>query len=171
MPDAAEAAAAEAVVDPALQAAVDAGEPEKVTELLKTLAGALSKSAQKKLVKSAEINKKKRDQGKAPQAAAAPAGKAKAAAAPAPAASAEASTASAAAPPAAGGGGGTSTCGEEHVVADVLACLRALALPELPDAALQALGARSDALGAAIAPRLNAMRNDAYVKGYSARAK
>ena len=170
MPDAAEAAAAEAVVDPALQAAVDAGEPEKVTELLKTLAGALSKSAQKKLVKSAEINKKKRDQGKAPQAAA-PAGKAKAAAAPAQAPSAAASAASAAAPPAVGGGGGTSTCGEEHVVADVLACLRALALPELPDAALQALGARSDALGAAIAPRLNAMRNDAYVKGYSARAK
>jgi hypothetical protein len=171
MPDAAEAAAAEAVVDPALQAAVDAGEPEKVTELLKTLAGALSKSAQKKLVKSAEINKKKRDQGKAPQAAAAPAGKAKAAPAAAPAASAAASAASAAAPPAAGGGAGTSTCGDEHVVADVLACLRALALPELPDAALQALGARSDALGAAIAPRLNAMRNDAYVKGYSARAK
>ena len=47
----------------------------------------------------------------------------------------------------------------------MLACLRALALPELPDAALQALGARSDALGAAIAPRLNAMRNDGHVKG------
>ena len=31
--------------------------------------------------------------------------------------------------------------------------------------------AATDALGAAIAPRLNAMRNDAYVKGYSARAK
>ena len=144
MPDAADAAAAEAVVDPALQAAVDAGEPEKVTELLKTLAGALSKSAQKKLVKSAEINKKKRDQGKAPQATA-PAGKAAPAPAPAPRRSVRRVRRRAAS---VGGGGGTSTCESTSSPTCSPAC--ALALPELPDAA-QALGARSDALGAAIA--------------------
>ena len=156
------AAGGDAEVPAAVQAAVDAGDPEEVQRLLSGgAAGALSKSAQKKLVKSAEIAKKRKAQGKPAQPAAAAAAP-KAAVAAAAAAAAAAPVAAPAAPSSA------TTCNEDQVVGELLRCVRALGLPEIGDDAMRALDARSGEIGAAVAPRLNALRNRAYTLGFSA---
>ena len=120
---AAAAAGGEAEVPAAVRAAVDAGDPEEVQRLLSGgAAGALGKSAQKKLVKSAGLPKKRKARGKPAQppaaAAAAPQGGGGGGAAPAPAA-----VAAPAAPSSA------TTCNEDQVVGELLRCVRALGLP------------------------------------------
>ena len=54
------------------------------------------------------------------------------------------------------------------MVDELLRCVRALGLPEIGDDAMRVLDARSGETGAAVAPRLNALRNRAYTLGFNA---
>ena len=74
--------------------------------------------------------------------------------------------ASAAAPPAAAISTGHTTA-EDVIVADLLACLKAL---EVPEGVLASIEAQRGSLRGAIAPRVTALRNSAYAQGFSAKA-
>lgn len=145
----------EYVAPPEVVAAIEAGDAEQVKALLTPAPEGLSKSVLKKLVKQAEINKKKLDQGKAVVAPQAPAA-AKPAPSPPPAA---------ATPPAAAAGGGSAD-DESSLVAALLAQIETLGLPADTMATLQQ---QRTALADAIAPHVNAMRNRHYVQGFNAR--
>lgn len=150
-----------------LQAAVDGGNVELVKEMLKTPPEGMSKSLVKKLIKNSEIAAKKlataAAKGRpataptpaAPKAKATPAGTGSSAAA-----------AGAAAPPAAAISTGHTTA-EDVIVADLLACLKAL---EVPEGVLASIEAQRGSLRGAIAPRVTALRNSAYAQGFSAKA-
>jgi len=143
----------EYVTPPEVVAAIEAGDAEQVKALLTPAPEGLSKSVLKKLVKQAEINKKKLDQGKAVVAPQAPAA-AKPAPSPPPAA---------ATPPVAAAGGGSAD--NESLVAALLAQIETLGLPADAMATLQQ---QRTALADAIAPHVNAMRNRHYVQGFNA---
>ena len=53
------------------------------------------------------------------------------------------------------------------IVADLLACLKAL---EVPEGVLASIEAQRGSLRGAIAPRVTALRNSAYAQGFSAKA-
>ena len=143
----------EYVAPPEVVAAIEAGDAEQVKALLTPAPEGLSKSVLKKLVKQAEINKKKLDQGKAVVAPQAPEA-AKPAPSPPPAA---------ATPPVAAAGGGSAD--NESLVAALLAQIETLGLPADAMATLQQ---QRTALADAIAPHVNAMRNRHYVQGFNA---
>ena len=77
-----------------------------------------------------------------------------------------AAAAGAAAPPAAAISTGHTTA-EDVIVADLLACLKAL---EVPEGVLASIEAQRGSLRGAIAPRVTALRNSAYAQGFSAKA-
>jgi hypothetical protein len=151
-----------------LQAAVDGGNVELVKEMLKTPPAGMSKALVKKLIKNSEIAAKKLEKsaakGTRPATAPTPAAP-KAKATPAGTGS-SAAAAGAAAPPAAAISTGHSTA-EDVIVADLLACLKAL---DMPEGVLARIEAERGSLRGAIAPRVNALRNSAYAQGFSAKA-
>lgn len=151
-----------------LQAAVDGGNVELVKEMLKTPPEGMSKSLVKKLIKNSEIAAKKlataAAKGTRPATAPTPAAP-KAKATPAGTGS-SAAAAGAAAPPAATISTGHTTA-EDVIVADLLACLKAL---DVPEGVLASIEAQRASLRGAIAPRVTALRNSAYAQGFSAKA-
>ena len=151
-----------------LQVAVDGGNVELVKEMLKTPPEGMSKSLVKKLIKNSEIAAKKlataAAKGTRPATAPTPAAP-KAKATPAGTGS-SAAAAGAAAPPAATISTGHTTA-EDVIVADLLACLKAL---DVPEGVLASIEAQRGSLRGAIAPRVTALRNSAYAQGFSAKA-
>ena len=145
-------------VPAALQAAVDAGDVDKVKEMLKTPPEGMSKALQKKLIKNSEIAQKKAAKGGA--------------AAPPPAAqekkrpeSAPAKAASAAAPaPVVALATGHETP-QDTIVADLLEFLKS----RVPDGTLAELSKLKSEMSSAITPQVNALRNAAYTEGFTAR--
>ena len=151
-----------------LQQAVDSGNVELVKQLLKTPPEGMSKALIKKLIKNSEIAAKKLEKSaaKATRPSTAPTQAApKAKAAPAGTGS-SAPAAGVAAPPATAISTGHSTA-EDVIVADLLACLKALYMPE---GVLARIEEQRGSLSGAIAPRVNALRNSAYAQGFTARA-
>ena len=151
-----------------LQAAVDGGNVELVKEMLKTPPAGMSKALVKKLIKNSDIAAKKLEKsaakGTRPATAPTPAAP-KAKATPAGTGS-SAAAAGVAAPPAAAISTGHTTA-EDVIVADLLACLKAL---DMPEGVLARVEAQRGSLRAAIMPRVNALRNSAYAQGFSAKA-
>jgi|TARA_B100000524_G_scaffold29945_1_gene14895 hypothetical protein len=159
--------AAEYAVPADVNAAIDAGDAQAVQKLLTPLPGGCSKALYKKLVKSAEVQAKKLAKGGG--AAATPKADAKStAAASAPKPSAAKPSAAASAPPAdVPPPAGTSRAEESLIVADLLTCMRSLALPR---EVLAALEGQHAVLCQSIAPALNGVRNQAYAEGFAAKA-
>eukprot|EP00965_Chrysotila_dentata_P044648 1483711-Pleurochrysis_carterae.AAC.2 len=152
-----------------VQAAVDAGDAESVQRLLTPLPDGWSKTFQKKLVKQAEINAKKASKGSgAPkQSASAPKATSQGGSEAASSTTAVKAPGGAAAGSAASAPTGPTGIAEQALVADVLECLRSLAIPA---EALQALQGQEALLCQAIAPRLNAIRNQSYALGFCSQA-
>ena len=147
-----------------VQSAIDAGDADRVTALLTPMPEGMSKSMMKKLVKQAQIAAKRLAQGKSAQAAALPPAGGKPKGEAKGGSKGESGPPAAALKPAAGTVAGVE---EQAIVADLLAAVGGLALPEEAQRALQDQRA---ALCSAIAPRVNAIRNDAYAQGFTARA-
>ena len=152
-----------------LQAAVDGGNVELVKEMLKTPPAGMSKALVKKLIKNSDIAAKKLEKsaakGTRPATAPTPAAP-KAKATPAGTGS-SAAAAGAAAPKAAAAISTGHSTAEDVIVADLLACLKAL---DMPEGVLARVEAQRGSLRAAIMPRVNALRNSAYAQGFSAKA-
>ena len=152
-----------------LQAAVDGGNVELVKEMLKTPPAGMSKALVKKLIKNSDIAAKKLEKsaakGTRPATAPTPAAP-KAKATPAGTGS-SAAAAGAAAPKAAAAISTGHSTAEDVIVADLLACLKAL---DMPEGVLARVEAERGSLRAAIMPRVNALRNSAYAQGFSAKA-
>lgn len=152
-------------IPPELQAAIDNGQEEEVKKLLDKAPDTWSKSLKKKLLKDVQIIAKKIAKGGAPPppkpaaAGSAPPGASKGAAAPASAAP------KIAAPTGAGTAEGVVGSAEAVLVADLVACASSLGLSEDSIAKLRASEA---ALALSIAPRVNALRNEAYSRGFMA---
>ena len=145
---------------PEVQSAIDAGDADRVTALLTPLPDGMSKSQQKKLVKQAQIAGKRLAQGKPAHAASLPSAGAK----PKAEAKGDGGAHADVIKPAAGTVAGVE---EQAIIADLLAAIGGLVLP---DGAASALQGQRAALCSAIAPRVNAIRNDAYAQGFTARA-
>ena len=152
------------VIPEELQAAVDAGEEEKVKQYLADekahpeLAN-FSKSLKKKLLKDVQIAAKKIAKGGAPKPAAKPNSP--------PATGKPSAEAKPSAAPAAPAGSGVGAAGaiESRLVADFLAAIDTLSLsPET----VAALKAKETAIAKAMQPAVNALRNEAYTAGFCA---
>jgi len=152
-----------------LQAAVDGGNVELVKEMLKTPPAGMSKALVKKLIKNSEIAAKKLEKsaskGTRPATAPTPAAP-KAKVTPAGTGS-SAPAAGAAAPKAAAAISTGHSTAEDVIVADLLACLKAL---DMPEGVLARIEEQRGSLRGAIAPRVNALRNSAYAQGFTAKA-
>jgi hypothetical protein len=157
-----------------VQDAINAGQSAEVVSLLTPLPEGMSKALMKKLVKQAEVNGKKLNQGKVvaaqaaqpssvPTEAATTAELSELTAAATTAAPAAARPSAAAVASAVGGVGDNDS---DAIVADIVACVEALGLPA---EALVTLQSRHKVLSELISPRLNAMRNRAYAQGFTAR--
>lgn len=144
---------------------MDAGDVDKVKELLKTPPEGMSKALQKKLIKNSEIAQKKLQK-------AAEKAEKGGAAAPPPAAqekkrpeSAPAKSASTAAPaPVVALATGHQTP-QDTIVADLLEFLKS----RVPDETLAELSKLKSEMSGAITPQVNALRNAAYTEGFTAR--
>ena len=155
-------------IPPELQAAIDAGKEDEVKDMLAKVPETWSKSLKKKLQKDAQIAAKKIAKGGAPApkpAAEKPASK--------PAATGGPKAAGVAATPdvlptgAASSAEGVVGSSERKLVAELLACAESLGLSA---DALTKLREGQEALGLAIAPTVNALRNEAYTLGYMCKA-
>ena len=145
-----------------LQAAVDAGDVNKVKELLKTPPEGMSKSKVKKLLKDSEIAQKKVQKT---------AGKGGAAAPPPPAQekkarpeSAPAKAASSAAPAPVALATGHETP-QDTIVVDLLEFLKS----RVTDDTLAEISKLKSEMSGAIMPQVNSLRNAAYTEGFTAR--
>ena len=151
-----------------VQRAVDAGQKDEVEKLLANPPEGMSKALKKKLIKQAEINAKKMEKSAAKPAAPAPAPSAKKAAAAAAAAAAPGAAAAsqlpAAPPPAASS---MPVGASELAIVELL--LERMQTLGLPTEAISSCREHQAALGLAIAPQLNTLRNEAYVTGFNAR--
>lgn len=144
---------------PELQAAVDAGQKEVVEELLKSAPEGMSKTQMKKLLKNAEINLKKLEKQAAKGSKPAPQPSAKKIAA-----AADVAAAATAPPPVAPSGGVVSKA-EAAIVELLLERMQRMGLSD----AVSACRERQGDLSLAVAPALNALRNEAYTAGFNAR--
>ena len=148
---------------------MDGGNVELVKEMLKTPPAGMSKALQKKCIKNSEIAAKKLEKvaTKATRPSTAPTPAApKAKAAPTGAGAGCSPAAGVAAPPATAISTRHSTP-EDVIVADLLACLKAL---DMPEEMLTRIEGQRGSLRGAIAPRVNALRNSAYAQGFTAKA-
>ena len=148
-----------------IQQAVDAGNVDLVKEMLKTPPEGMSKALQKKLIKNSEIAAKKIEKNAAkggdsnPPPSAPKAQKAEA--------TGSSSAPSASKAPAARAAPTIKTghfTPEDVIVTDLLACLKGLSLPEEAMAHIEEQRSR---LSAAVAPRVNALRNLSYAEGFT----
>ena len=151
-----------------VQRAIDEGLKDEVEKLLATPPEGMSKALKKKLIKQAEINAKKLEKSAGKPAVAAPPPSAKKAAAAAAAAAAPGAAAASqlpAAPPPASSA--MPVGASERAIVELL--LERMQTLGLPAEAINSCREHQAALGLAIAPQLNTLRNEAYVTGFNAR--